>query len=86
MANSPMQDPVAYTAHNDIQIEGKNALQWAHENNYKIEIPTSEVKTEKVTESQWSKNANGKWEETPVVSRKKTERIPIHRPSKIYLI
>lgn len=85
MANSPMQDPVAYAAHNDIQIEGKNALQWAHENNYKIEIPTSEVKTEKVTESQWSKNANGKWEETPIEVEKKQKEYRSIDPLKYIL-
>lgn len=85
MANSPMQDPVAYAAHNDIQIEGKNALQWAHENNYKIEIPTSEVKTEKVTENQWSKNANGKWEETPIEVEKKQKEYRSIDPLKYIL-
>lgn len=85
MANSSMQDPVAYAAHNDIQIEGKNALQWAHANNYKIEIPTSEVKTEKVTENQWSKNANGKWEETLVEVEKKQKEYRFIDPLKYSL-
>lgn len=85
MANSPMQDPVAYAAHNDIQIEGKNALQWVHENNYKIEIPTSEVKTEKVIENQWSKNANGKWEATSVEVEKKQKEYRSIDPLKYIL-
>ena len=37
-AKSPIKDPVAYAAHNNIQIEGQNALEWAYNNRYKIKI------------------------------------------------
>ena len=35
-ATSEIKDPVAFAAHNDIKIEGKNPLQWAYKNDYII--------------------------------------------------
>ncbi|WP_425362866.1 hypothetical protein [Candidatus Tisiphia endosymbiont of Hybos culiciformis] len=61
-AQSRTQDPVSYAAHRDIKIEGKNALQWAHDNNYQIKVPAAPI-TEIVQEQQWQKNTtdgNGK--------------------------
>ncbi|WP_341749908.1 hypothetical protein [Candidatus Tisiphia endosymbiont of Sialis lutaria] len=52
---SGVQDPVAYAAHCDIKIEGKNALQWAHENNYQIKVPVAPI-TKTFKEGQWQKN------------------------------
>ncbi len=37
-ARTKFKDPVAYAAHHNIQIEGKNALDWAHDNDYKIKV------------------------------------------------
>jgi hypothetical protein len=59
-AKSKIQDPVAYAAHHDIQIEGQNALEWAYNNNYKIKIPAKLIK-DTTTEEQWQKDASGKW-------------------------
>mgnify|MGYP001079753833 CR=1 FL=1 len=36
MAVFPIKDPVLYAAHHNIDIEGKNALEWARDNNYKV--------------------------------------------------
>ncbi len=66
LAYSATQDPVAYAAHCDIKIEGKNALQWAHENNYQIKVPAASI-TKIVQEQQWQKNtADAKWQEVEV--------------------
>lgn len=35
---SKTKDPVAYAAHHNIKIDGKDAIQWAYDNNYKIKI------------------------------------------------
>ncbi|WP_375318904.1 hypothetical protein [Candidatus Tisiphia endosymbiont of Oplodontha viridula] len=66
LALSGTQDPVAYAANYDIKIEGKNALQWAHDNDYQIKVPAAPI-TKIVQEQQWQKNtADGKWQETEV--------------------
>ena len=71
-AKSKTQDPVAYAAHHNIQIEGKNALEWAYNNNYKIRFPEPSQKT--TTEKQWKKDSSGKWhEEESVVTRDSIE-------------
>ncbi|MBN9543417.1 MAG: hypothetical protein J0G32_06480 [Alphaproteobacteria bacterium] len=36
MDASPVKDPVLYAAYNNIEIEGKNALEWARDNDYKV--------------------------------------------------
>ena len=41
-AKSNTKDPVAYAAHHNIKIEGKDAIQWAYDNNYKVKISTAE--------------------------------------------
>ncbi|WP_367363752.1 hypothetical protein [Candidatus Tisiphia endosymbiont of Nedyus quadrimaculatus] len=65
-ARSGNQDPVAYASNYDIKIEGKNALQWAHDNDYQIKLPATPI-TEIVQEQQWQKNtADGKWQEAEV--------------------
>lgn len=69
-ANSSFKDPVAYAAHNDIKIEGKNALQWAYENDYKIKYTTKNEQTTKVQEKQWQKGDNDKWQEVDVTISK----------------
>ncbi|WP_250311259.1 T4SS effector phosphatidylinositol 3-Kinase RisK1 [Rickettsia endosymbiont of Oedothorax gibbosus] len=68
-AYSQIQDPVAYAANYDIEIEGKNALQWAHDNNYQIKVPTAPI-TEVVQEQQWQKNADNKWQQVEVAVSK----------------
>ncbi len=73
-ADSPFKDPVAYAAHNNIKIEGKNALQWAYENDYKIKHTTNKEQTIETQEKQWKKGDNGKWQEVDVtVSKSQTE-------------
>lgn len=65
-AKAPTQDPVAYAAYCNIEIEGKNALQWAHENNYQIKVPAAPI-TEIVQEQKWQKDTeDGKWQEVEV--------------------
>ena len=74
LAESPIKDPVAYAAHNNIKIEGKNALQWAYENDYKIKYTTTKEQTTEVQEKQWRKGDNDKWQEVDVtVSRTQKE-------------
>ncbi len=64
-ANSPIKDPVAYAAHNNIKIEGKNALDWATENNYQIKVYGEYI--EKYTQQQqWEKTARGEWQEKTI--------------------
>ncbi|KAJ6645172.1 hypothetical protein Bhyg_00374 [Pseudolycoriella hygida] len=66
LARSATQDPVAYASHYDIKIEEKNALQWAHENNYQIKVPAAPI-TKTIQEQQWQKNTtDGKWQEAEV--------------------
>ncbi|MCC8371387.1 MAG: phosphatidylinositol 4-kinase [Rickettsia endosymbiont of Pseudomimeciton antennatum] len=66
LACSETQDPVVYASHYNIKIEGKNALQWAHENNYQIKVPAAPI-TKTIQEQQWQKNtADGKWQEAEV--------------------
>ncbi|WP_375326290.1 hypothetical protein [Candidatus Tisiphia endosymbiont of Nemotelus uliginosus] len=66
-ANSPIKDPVAYAAHHNIKIEGKNALDWANENNYQIKV--YDGYTEKYTQQQqWEKTANEKWQEKTITA------------------
>jgi hypothetical protein len=73
-AESPIKDPVAYAAHNNIKIEGKNALQWAYENDYKIKYTTKTEQITEVQEKQWKKGDNDKWQEVDVtVSRTQKE-------------
>jgi hypothetical protein len=61
MANSPQKDPVLYAAAKGIQIEGKDALIWAHENNYRINDTAISVERHS-TEQSWSK-VEGQWKE-----------------------
>jgi len=73
-AKSTFKDPVAYAAHNNIKIEGKNALQWAHENDYKIKYTTTKEQTTEVQEKQWQRGDNDKWQEVDVtISRTQKE-------------
>jgi hypothetical protein len=73
-AYSRIQDPVSYAAHHNIQIEGRNALEWAYNNNYKVRSPRPTEKT--TTETQWKKGSGGKWkEEESVVTRESIETI-----------
>ncbi len=73
-ANSPIKDPVEYAAHNNIQIEGKNALDWAYENDYQIKVSKGS-KQEIVQEQQWQKNPKGEWEQKEVSVTKNTRII-----------
>ena len=69
IAMSEIQDPVAYAAHYDIQIEGQNALEWAYNNNYKIKTPAQHTK-ETTTEERWQQDADNKWhKEKSVITR-----------------
>ena len=61
-ATSPIQDPVAYAAHHNIQIEGQNALEWAYNNSYKVKHSSARI-SETTTEKQWKKDGDGKWHE-----------------------
>jgi hypothetical protein len=77
-AKSPIQDPVAYAAHHNIQIEGQNALEWAYKNNYKIKHSSATI-SETTTEKQWKKDDNGKWhEEEAFVTRNRTTKQAMH--------
>ena len=69
-ADSKFKDPVAYAAHNDIKIEGKNALQWAYENNYKIKVTTEKEQTTEIQEKQWQKGDDNQWKEVEVTVSK----------------
>lgn len=61
IANSPQKDPVLYAAAKGIKIEGKDALIWAHENNYRIN--DTSISVERTSKEQtWSKT-KGHWKE-----------------------
>lgn len=61
MATSPQKDPVLYAAAKGIKIEGKDALTWAHENNYRIN--DAAISVERTSQEQsWSKT-KGQWKE-----------------------
>ncbi|KAJ6645029.1 hypothetical protein Bhyg_00230 [Pseudolycoriella hygida] len=64
-ANSAMKDPVAYAAHHNIKIAGKKALDWASENNYKIQVCDGYI-IKDTKQQQWNKNADGKWQEETI--------------------
>lgn len=44
-ANSSIKDPIAYAAHHNIEIEGKNALKWAYMHEHKIKIHDGYINT-----------------------------------------
>ncbi len=69
-----IKDPVEYAAHNNIQIEGKNALDWAYENDYQIKVSKGS-KQEIVQEQQWQKSPKGEWEQKEVSVTKNTRII-----------
>ncbi|MFY9589766.1 T4SS effector phosphatidylinositol 3-Kinase RisK1 [Rickettsia endosymbiont of Halotydeus destructor] len=61
-ANSAVRDPVLYAAKNKIQIDGKDALEWAYENDYQIKTPIG-LKKETIQEKLWKKDSEGKWKQ-----------------------
>ncbi len=71
---------MAYAAHNDIKIEGKNALQWAYENDYKIKHTTTKEQITQVQEKQWKKGDNDKWQEVDVVVSKTQNEVKSFDP------
>ncbi|KJW03610.1 hypothetical protein REIP_1644 [Rickettsia endosymbiont of Ixodes pacificus] len=56
---------VLYAIDNNITIEGKDAKEWAYENNYQIKTSIG-LKKEIIKEQQWNKDLEGKWEEKEV--------------------
>ncbi len=80
-ANSPVKDPVLYAIDNNITIEGKDAKEWAYENNYQIKISIG-LKTETIKEQQWSKDLDGKWKEKEVEVKTDKVAVQISDPAK----
>lgn len=80
-ANSPVKDPVLYAINNNITIEGKDAKEWAYENNYQIKTSIG-LKKEIIKEQQWSKDLEGKWKETEVEVKKDKVEVQISDPVK----
>lgn len=78
-ANAPVKDPVFYAINNNITIEGKDAKEWAYENNYKIKVPIGSKK-EIVKEQQWKKDPQGKWQEKEVEVKKDTVQMAFFSP------
>jgi|GEM_PF-3321166 len=79
-AKSKVKDPVLYAAQNNIKIEGKNALQWAYENDYKVR-DTNIIQKETVSqELQWVKNAKNKWEQQKKQVKKNKKDFIFHDP------
>ncbi len=56
---------VLYAIDNNITIEGKDAKEWAYENNYQIKTSIG-LKKEIIKEQQWNKDLEGKWKEKEV--------------------
>ncbi|AAU03620.1 T4SS effector phosphatidylinositol 3-Kinase RisK1 [Rickettsia typhi] len=72
-ANSPVKEPLLYAIKNKITIEGKDAQEWAYENNYQIKTAIGLTK-EVIKERQWRKDFEGKWQEKEIeVQRDKVE-------------
>ncbi|AFE53165.1 hypothetical protein H375_4810 [Rickettsia prowazekii str. Breinl] len=80
-ANSPIKEPLLYAIENNITIEGKDAQEWAYENNYQIKTAIGLTK-ETIKEQQWSKDFEGKWQEREVEIQRDKVEIQLSDPLK----
>jgi hypothetical protein len=79
-ATSEFKDPIVFAARNNIQIEGKNPLQWAHDKGYKIEYPVRSADLTETREMQWQKQPDGKWSQEEVIVSKPSITIKTIEP------
>lgn len=79
-------DPVLYASKNNIKIEGKNALIWAYDNDYKVKVFNPGVKEVNMQEeSQWKKTSSGTYELKEKNIKKQQELVEEYYPIEVIL-
>ncbi|XVN41647.1 MAG: hypothetical protein RCO49_03885 [Rickettsia endosymbiont of Argas persicus] len=81
-ADAKIKDPVLFASERNIKIEGKNALQWAYENNYKVQASYNYNPTKKIEsqEQQWVKNSKNSWQQENVTVTKNKKEFKFYDP------